>query len=114
MAEAEPKEATVEESKSSLEIEWNDREYKLDDFHEDDNLPRVVRFVEDNQKGSIPPGLKLFSEQPVLFYTRCRKKQVRARTIYRDPSGAYFEVGQTLHVPDDFQGLYMTYYRSLN
>lgn len=89
------------------EIVWSERKYKLNDLTEESGLlPGVCRFTEAPGTGTIPPGVKMYSDQPVWLYSRHTKRHVRGRTIYKDDNGAYFEVGQTLLLPDDFQGGY--------
>ncbi|ESP03586.1 hypothetical protein LOTGIDRAFT_237593 [Lottia gigantea] len=83
-------------------FQFDDEKYKLGDFEDEKNLPTVVRF-EDTQ-GDVTPGIKIYAETPVLFFTRRSQKQASVRTIYRDNSGAFFEVGQTLIIPEDYQG----------
>ncbi|KAK3089446.1 hypothetical protein FSP39_003687, partial [Pinctada imbricata] len=87
-------------------FKWDSQSRVLADLEDDSGLPQVCKLEEDPSKGTLPPGLKLYTRQPVLLYTRCKKRQVKARTIYRDPSGPFYEVGQTLLIPDDFEGWY--------
>ncbi|XP_033737217.1 uncharacterized protein LOC117325232 [Pecten maximus] len=87
------------------EIIWSDRKYGLGDLTEESGLlQRMCRFSEAPGTGNMSPGLKIYSEQPVWLHSRHNKRHAKARTIYKDTNGAYFEVGQTLLIPDDFQG----------
>ena len=72
-------------------------------FENDETLPSVVTF-EETEPGTLSPGLRIYSRQPVLFYTRTSKRVVRARTIMKDKEGTYFEVGQTLLIPEHYEG----------
>lgn len=82
---------------NELDVEWEENYMSLTNVKED--LPRICKY--DDQ---LFPGLKLYSQQPVLLYRCCRKRKGIARTIYRDPAGPYYEAGQTLQIPDDFEG----------
>lgn len=98
------------------DINWDDEKHVLNDFRADIGLPQVVKFDEGETGGNIPPGLKIYCNQPVLFHTHTSKRQARARTIYRDQTGPFYEVGQTLLIPEDFEGKLLTiqnlpYYR---
>ena len=95
----------------SIGITWSSETRVLGDFDNESGLPAVCRFEEDQNKGTLSRGLKIYAGQPVLLHTRCRKRQVRARTIYHDASGPYYEVGQTLLIPDDFEGTVYCLYR---
>ncbi|KAL5022117.1 hypothetical protein ScPMuIL_001272 [Solemya velum] len=86
------------------DINWDDEKHVLNDFRADIGLPQVVKFDEGETGGNIPPGLKIYCNQPVLFHTHTSKRQARARTIYRDQTGPFYEVGQTLLIPEDFEG----------
>ena len=77
---------------------WKETTYTLDNIIED--LPKICKYEGD----VLTQGLKLYSRQPVLLYKWCRKKKADVRTIYRDRTGPYYEVGQTLQIPDDFEG----------
>ena len=95
-------------------IQWSDDIVDLERFENGSGLPQVVKYEDaiDGEQGarhsgapgSLPTGLKIYSDQPVLFYTRTSKRHVSARTIYHDKEGPYFEVGQTLTIPGDFEG----------
>ncbi|WAR24440.1 hypothetical protein MAR_038109 [Mya arenaria] len=86
-------------------IDWTESVTSFNSFDES-SLPQVATFQisEGSGQPALPPGIALYSAQPVLFHTRTRKSHARARTIYHDQEGPYFEVGQTLDIPDDFQG----------
>ena len=102
-------EGSIEETQ--LAIEWSKTDSDLDQFENGSGLPNVVKYGEkfegarqSGAPGTLPVGLRIYSEQPVLFYTRTCKRQVSARTIYHDKDGPYYEVGQTLTIPEDFEG----------
>jgi len=102
MAECEEIEETTAEP---LEIEWNDGTTDFSSFENCSGLPSVVKFNTQGAGAStLPLGLRIYSDQPVMFYTRTCKKHARARTIYHDREGPYYEVGQTLDIPEDFDG----------
>lgn len=87
------------------DVVWSERKYGLKDLTEEAGLlQRICRFSEAPGEGNMSPGLKIYADQPVWLHSRHNKRQVKARTIYKDNDGAYFEVGQTLHIPEDFQG----------
>jgi len=87
------------------QIDWNQASSSFSSVDEG-SLPQVVKFKARGGPGAAPllPGLALYADQPVLLYARTRKAHARARTIYHDRDGPYFEVGQTLDIPDDFDG----------
>lgn len=96
---------------SSLDrFQWAENEDKLQDFDNVDKLPCVGRIEEwgapcaDGQRRGLAPGLKIYAGQPLLMFSRVKKRQAVARTIYRDNSGVYLEIGQTVIVPDDYTG----------
>ena len=105
-------EGAIEETQP--DIEWNESLTDLDRFENGSGLPQVVKYGEkvegtagarhSGAPGSLPTGLRIYSEQPVLFHTRTCKRHVSARTIYHDKEGPYYEVGQTLTIPEDFEG----------
>ncbi|XP_071148589.1 uncharacterized protein [Mytilus edulis] len=80
---------------NELNVEWTDT--LLTNIK--DELPKICKY-----EGNLPPGLKLYSQQPVLLYRWYHKRKAEVRTIYRDSTGPYYEVGQTLEIPDDFEG----------
>lgn len=80
---------------NELNVEWTDT--LLTNIK--DELPKICKY-----EGNLPPGLKLYSQQPVLLYRWYHKRKGEVRTIYRDSTGPYYEVGQTLEIPDDFEG----------
>ncbi|XP_045188813.2 uncharacterized protein LOC123546524 [Mercenaria mercenaria] len=92
------------------EIKWSEDFTDLNSFENGSGLPKVVKYEEISRGAgvgvgtSLPLGLKIYAEQPVLFYSRTCKRHVKARTIYHDREGPYYEVGQTLDIPDDFDG----------
>lgn len=86
------------------EIKWESESRELRTFENGSGLPQVVKYEENRIPSCIPPGLRLYARQPVLLHTRCTKRNVRARTVYHDTEGPYYEVGQTLVIPEDFEG----------
>lgn len=91
--------------RKEIDFQWGEEIEGLETFQDDDKLPCVSKFQEDSTRGGkIAPGLKIYANQPLLLYRRVRKRQARTRTIYHDKSGAYFEVGQTILIPDDYTG----------
>lgn len=91
--------------RDEVDFQWGEETEKLDTFHDDDKLPCVAKFEEDiTEGGKLAPGLRIYCKQPLLLYRRLKKRQARTRTIYHDQSGAYFEVGQTILIPDDYTG----------
>lgn len=91
-------EASSESSvKVMNDIEWKDECLSLTDIKDD--LPKICKY-----DGQLPPGLRLYSHQPVLLYKCYQKRKGYVRTIYRDHAGPFYEVGQTLQIPDDFEG----------
>ncbi|KAL4236897.1 hypothetical protein ACF0H5_005283 [Mactra antiquata] len=89
-------------------IQWNDSDTELRNLDNEAGLPQVVKFddggVGSDGRSPLPQGLRIYVKQPVLFHTRMCKRHVKARTIYHDRQGPYYEVGQTLDIPDDFDG----------
>ncbi|KAH3694668.1 uncharacterized protein LOC127861885 [Dreissena polymorpha] len=97
----------TEESGGVANFEWSeDSVTVLNNFDNGTSLPCVARLESIAGAGasSLPPGLSIYAGQPVLLHERTCKKHAKARTIYHDKDGPYFEVGQTLDIPDDFQG----------
>ncbi|XP_041358044.1 uncharacterized protein LOC121374958 [Gigantopelta aegis] len=88
---------------TSPTFEWREDKVDVEYFQNDDTLPSVVRF-EETDPGKLSPGLRIYAKQPVQLYTRTHKKVARARTIMKDKEGTYFEVGQTLLIPEDYEG----------
>ncbi|KAL3870123.1 hypothetical protein ACJMK2_042734 [Sinanodonta woodiana] len=97
MASNTAEEETV--SPVGCEIEWDSETCRLTEFENGSGLPRVVKL-----DGDLPQGLNIYKKQPILLYARTNKTHVGARTIYHDKNGPYYEVGQTLLIPDDFDG----------
>ncbi|KAL8598552.1 hypothetical protein ACOMHN_051340 [Nucella lapillus] len=101
--------SSISIDKSVINFQWSGESETPDSFHDDDKLPCVAKIEasessDESSDRKLLPGLKLYAEQPLLFYRRVRKRMARARTIYHDKGGAYFEVGQTILVPDDYTG----------
>lgn len=98
----------LESLPESTTIQWCDSNVDVRTLDNTSGLPQVVKFddVFITAKGeeSLAPGLKIYANQAVLFHTRACKNHVKARTIYHDRQGPYYEVGQTLDIPDDFDG----------
>ena len=104
------------EDQSVPDIDWSDFDSDLDKFENGSGLPQVVRFTETSDgsggathsgvPGSLPAGLRIYADQPVLLHLRSCKRHASARTIYHDKEGPYYEVGQTLTIPEDFDGNY--------
>lgn len=91
-------------SMSELHFQWGDFQI-LRDFDNNETLPCVAKIEEDmTSEARLVRGLKMYCNQPLLFNSRVRKRQARARTIYHDKSGAFLEVGQTLLIPEDYPG----------
>ena len=86
----------------SPEISWNPDPQPLRDI-QSDALPCVCRLSTDGTT-SLPGGMSLYCKQPLYLHHRRQRRQVLGRTIYHDPSGPYYEVGQTLILPDNFEG----------
>ncbi|BFY99917.1 hypothetical protein BsWGS_02957 [Bradybaena similaris] len=91
------------------EVVWDLENLTMSHVADLDTFPCVCFFEEsvkerDGHREFLSPGLKIYSRQPVLLHMKTTKKQARARTIYKDPRGAYYEVGQTLIIPDDYKG----------
>lgn len=91
------------------EVEWELENLTMTHVADLDTFPCVCFFEEsvkerNGHREFLSPGLKIYSRQPVLLHMKTTKKQARARTIYKDPRGAYYEVGQTLIIPDDYKG----------
>lgn len=104
MAESEDIEDTTSEPPR---IDFTTETIDLNSFENGSSLPNVVQYETGGAAGisSLPLGLRIYAGQPVMFYTRTCKKHARARTIYHDKSGPYYEVGQTLDIPEDFDGM---------
>lgn len=90
-------------------IEWDEEDLTLSEISDKDNFPCVCCFEEsakekDGKREYLQPGLRIYSRQPVLMQMRIHKLQARARTIIKDPKGAFYEVGQTLIIPVDYLG----------
>lgn len=114
MAASEP--CDIEDTLSGqTEIRWNEELTDLNTFDNGSGLPHVVKYegVSNGAGSSLPPGLRIYAEQPVLLHTRTCKRHVRARTIYHDKQGPYYEVGQTLDIPEDFDGIYANFILSI-
>ncbi|CAL1539611.1 unnamed protein product [Lymnaea stagnalis] len=91
------------------EVAWEEEDLTLLQVADKDNFPCICSFEEHTQQKTwqverLQPGLRIYSRQPVLMHMRVTKKQARARTIFKDPKGAYYEVGQTMIIPADYQG----------
>ncbi|CAG5117555.1 unnamed protein product [Candidula unifasciata] len=100
---------TMESEVLGPEVVWDQEGLTMSQVADLDNFPCVCFFEECVQERSghrefLSPGLKIYSRQPVILHLKTNKKQARARTIYKDPRGAYYEVGQTLIIPDDYKG----------
>ncbi|XP_046547600.1 uncharacterized protein LOC124257547 [Haliotis rubra] len=86
------------------EFTWADDTMALGVYKDHERLPKVVK-LEEKGEGKLCPGLKIYSKQPVLFHARSSKTVASARTIHKDgETGMYFEVGQTLLLPEDYEG----------
>lgn len=95
-------------------VEWEETDLNLTNLLSEGMLPCIASFEEivtttdpngeSPKVRALPPALKLYSNQPVLFHTKDRKRQARGRSIYKDDGGYYFEVGQTLVIPEDYLG----------
>ena len=102
------------EDRSVPEIDWSEIDTDLDKFENGSGLPQVVRYAEISDgaegarhsgvPGSLLAGIRIYADQPVLFHSRSCKRHASARTIYHDKEGPYYEVGQTLTIPEDFDG----------
>lgn len=89
-------------SSSEVNFQWSDQEEPVSAFANDDNkLPCVARLELANP---LPPGLRPYGGHPLLLFKSLKRRQARARTIYHDKAGAYYEVGQTILIPDDYTG----------
>jgi hypothetical protein len=89
-------------SANEINFQWSEAEEPISSFTDDNNkLPCVARLERAN---FLLPGLRPYGEQPLLMFRRMRRRQARARTIYHDKGGAYYEVGQTILIPDDYTG----------
>lgn len=84
------------------EISWKPEAQTLSDIG-DDSLPCVCKLSSDGSR-ALPVGLSIYCQQPLYLYKRRQRKQVLGRTIYHDANGPYYEVGQTLILPDNFEG----------
>lgn len=95
----------AESSLAGNEFEWHKEASSLEELK--DGLPFICKY-----EGQLQEGTKLYSKQPVILFKLYQKKKAYVRTIFRDPSGPYYEVGQTLQIPEDFEGKYrnMTYF----
>ena len=98
--------SSISSTKAPVEFQWSDETEAPDSFKDDDKLPCVARIEAcgDSSESKLLPGLKLYANQPLLLFRQVKKRQARARTIYHDKGGAYFEVGQTILIPDDYTG----------
>lgn len=83
-------------------ISWKPEARTLSDIG-DDSLPCVCKLSSDGSR-ALPVGLSIYCQQPLYLYKRRQRKQVLGRTIYHDANGPYYEVGQTLILPDNFEG----------
>lgn len=83
-------------------ISWKPEAQTLSDIG-DDSLPCVCKLSSDGSR-ALPVGLSIYCQQPLYLYKRRQRKQVLGRTIYHDANGPYYEVGQTLILPDNFEG----------
>ena len=102
------------EDRSIPDIDWSETNTDLDKFENGSGLPQVVQYGEFSDGAerarhsgvpvSLPTGLRIYADQPVLFQSRSCKRHASARTIYHDKEGPYYEVGQTLTIPEDFDG----------
>ena len=98
------------EGTSLPSIQWSEENIDLQKLDNENGLPQVVQFEDSagaarpGVPSSLPPGLRIYANQPVLLHSRSSKKYAKARTIYHDKEGPYFEVGQTLMIPEDFHG----------
>ena len=95
--------SSISSTKTAVEFQWSGETETPDSFKYDDKLPCVAR-IEACGDRKLLPGLKLYVDQPLLLFRQVKKRQARARTIYHDKGGAYFEVGQTILIPDDYTG----------
>ncbi|KAK0069464.1 GRB2-associated and regulator of MAPK protein [Biomphalaria pfeifferi] len=91
------------------EVAWDEDNLSLSQLVDKDCFPCICCYEENVQEvdghcDKLAPGLKIYSRQPVLLHTSVSQKQARARTIFKDPSGTYYEVGQTMIIPGDYQG----------
>ncbi|KAK6990116.1 hypothetical protein BgiMline_013391 [Biomphalaria glabrata] len=91
------------------EVAWDEDNLSLSQLVDKDCFPCICCYEENVQEvdghwDKLAPGLKIYSRQPVLMHTSVSQKQARARTIFKDPSGTYYEVGQTMIIPGDYQG----------
>ncbi|XP_062575012.1 uncharacterized protein LOC134236870 [Saccostrea cucullata] len=84
-------------------VSWTSDLRALGDIRDDSHLPCVCKLSADDTK-ALPAGLSIYCDQPLYMYMRRQRKQVLGRTIYHDASGPYYEVGQTLIIPDNFEG----------
>ncbi|XP_005112654.1 uncharacterized protein LOC101855311 [Aplysia californica] len=91
------------------ELPWENERLSVRELADKDVLPCVASFFPDHsgpdsEGQGLSPGLRLYARQPVLLHERAKSRQAKARTIYRDKGGAYYEVGQTLIIPDSYKG----------
>ncbi|XP_064606676.1 uncharacterized protein LOC135471389 [Liolophura sinensis] len=87
-----------------FEFTWAEETYRLSDLTGQDQFPRVVN-LEPDEGVEISYGLRPYLNQPVILNQCVSKRDVSARTVYRDKTtGKYFEVGQTLLIPDSYEG----------
>lgn len=104
MADSETEIELQTKSKEKVEFKWSEECYTPNDFENNDSLPRVAKFEEDGLN-LIPPGVKIYSKQALLLYTRVKQKHVLARTLYKEKgSTVYYEVGQTMTIPESYEG----------
>lgn len=99
---AENSENPVNGSNELSGISWKPEARTLSDIG-DDSLPCVCKLSSDGSQ-ALPVGLSIYCQQPLYLYKRRKRKQVLGRTIYHDANGPYYEVGQTLILPDNFEG----------
>ena len=97
------------------ELPWQQIPIRVSELTSD-NLPCVACFTPDEKSDEnddvavtsrLSPGIRLYARQPVLCYSRVKGRQSRARTIYKDKKGTYLEVGQTLIIPDTYEGEFL-------
>ena len=98
------------------DLTWEQEDITLTNICEDDRLPCIgqfeaVRFEQHGPLVQLSQNLKVLSNQPVLLHSRITKLQARARSIHKDPKGAYYEMGQTLIIPYDYAGKLMVVFR---
>ena len=104
-------ETKSEEDNKKPELVWEQEDVTLDYIGDEDRLPCVCQFenVQGEGTAQLSQGLRVYSKQPVLMYTRTTKLQAHVRSIHKDSTGAYYEIGQTLIIPYDYPGKYVGY-----